>query len=113
MDTTRANILPTTAALFGAVLEFFSSLSPEARYQRFFSHRNLRRDEANLLTEQSEDRRCVAAVADGVVLAHGVLTRDPVDRIRGELGIVVTDAWQRRRIGYSMAMELLLGAQTD
>jgi hypothetical protein len=42
-----------------------------------------------------------------------MLTRDPRDKIRGEIGIVVTEVWQRCGIGYSLALELLLAAQAD
>jgi acetyltransferase len=90
-----------------------AGLSAESSYRRFFTGLGRISDRlVSRLVDVDHDRReSLVAVVDATIVAladYAVLAACP-DTI--EIGVVVADAWQRRRIGPLLVGELLALAQ--
>ncbi len=98
----------------GSVRELFARLSLPTRYLRFFQPVPVLSDSLLRLLADVDDPRRIALVAEsgdvsgGDVVALGNV--GPTDDGRGELGLVVADAWQRQGIGIALAERLLQAA---
>lgn len=87
------------------VVQVFELLSPEARYQRFFSHKQaLSPSDLKALTDCDGDNHLaivaltkVAGAEQGIGVARFVRLRD--DPLTAEIALAVVDAHQRKGIG--------------
>ncbi len=95
-------------------LRFLQSLSPQARYERVFSHRGLLPGELRQMI-RFDVRREIALVAaagekqDEQIVAVARLKKS--DDGQYEFAIVVGDAWQRSGIGERLLRQLLAVAK--
>jgi GNAT superfamily N-acetyltransferase len=113
-----AAIRPVHPADRPALGGFFEDLSLESRYLRFFAPV---RPTGSLLHVLSGGPNvdAVVAVADGVIVGHAMATdraeaqtfEDPCGARVTEIGVVVTDAWQRRGVGTALMRALIIRAQ--
>lgn len=107
----HVRIRPLRRGEDGAVRELFARLSLPTRYLRFFRPVPVLSDPLLRMLADVDDPRRVALVAltgetnGGDVVALGNV--GPTDDGRGELGLVVADAWQRQGIGTALAGRLL------
>jgi GNAT superfamily N-acetyltransferase len=95
------------------VRDLFARLSLPTRYLRFFLPLPVLSDSLLRIISGAEEQGRIAMVAetDGVrrqVVALGNMA--PADYGRGEVGLVVADAWQRQGIGSALAGRLLWAA---
>jgi GNAT superfamily N-acetyltransferase len=96
------------------VQRLFVRLSQQTRYLRFHSPTAVLTDSL-LRTLTDVDARRLALVAEldccnsGDVVGLGNVVAGHDDR--AEVGVVVADAWQRRRIGVALAIRLLRAAE--
>lgn len=94
---------------------FLSSLSPQTRYERVFSHRGLLPDELRQLV-RFDIRREIALLAatgrppDEAIVAVARLKKSAVGGDY-EFAMVVGDAWQRQGIGERLLRRLLAVAK--
>jgi len=87
------------------IVQVFERLSPEARYQRFFAHKQaLSPSDLKALTDCDGDRHLaivalakVAGAEQGIGVARFVRLRD--DPLTAEIALAVVDAHQRKGIG--------------
>jgi GNAT superfamily N-acetyltransferase len=87
------------------VVQVFERLSPEARYQRFFSHKQaLSTSDLKALTDCEGEHHLaivaltkVAGAEEGIGVARFVRLRD--DPLTAEIALAVVDAHQRKGIG--------------
>jgi GNAT superfamily N-acetyltransferase len=107
-------IRPLRSGEDGAVRELFARLSLPTRYLRFFLPVPVLSESLLRLLADVDDPRRIALVAEtgesdgGDVVALGSV--GPADDGRGELGLVVADAWQRQGIGIALADRMLHAA---
>ena len=97
----------------GAVRELFARLSPPTSYLRFFLPVPAVPDSlVRMLTDVDDPWRvALVAVSDDAradVVALGNV--GPANEGRGEVGLVVADAWQRQGVGRALAERLLQAA---
>jgi acetyltransferase len=110
----QLRIRPLRSGEDGAVRELFARLSLPTRYLRFFLPVPVLSESLLRLLADVDDPRRIALVAEsgdaggGDVVALGNV--GPTDDGRGELGLVVADAWQRQGIGTALANRLLQAA---
>ena len=87
------------------IVQVFERLSPEARYQRFFAHKQaLSPSDLKALTDCDGDRHlaivalaAVAGAEQGIGVARFVRLRE--DPLTAEMALAVVDAHQRKGIG--------------
>jgi acetyltransferase len=109
-DGSRAVVRQLASGEAAVVQEVFDGLSDESRRQRFAGAKpRLSPRDLELLTAvDHEDHEAFVAVeaATGRAIGEARVVRDPYDRTVGEVAFAVTDTWQGRRLGVSLA-ELL------
>jgi GNAT superfamily N-acetyltransferase len=109
-----ASIRPARASDLAALGEFFAGLSVQARYLRFFSPLTPGSALLRLLCGLDGDAVALLATRDGVIIGHG-LSADrpgpPGGTAATDIGVVVADAWQGRRIGPTLVGALIAGAR--
>jgi GNAT superfamily N-acetyltransferase len=97
------------------VRRLFARLSPRTRYLRFHTPAATLTEPVLRTLADVDDSRRLALVAEldecnsGDVVALGNVVAGDGDR--AEVGLVVADAWQRRRIGVALAVRLLRAAE--
>ena len=111
-----AVIRPAGPADLAALGDFFTGLSVQSRYLRFFSpitpaHALLRR-----LSGADADVDAVIAVRGAVIVGHAMAsdqagTGEPGEPRTTDIGVVVADAWQGRGLGAALVRELVSRAQ--
>lgn len=104
-------IRPVAADDAGRELRFLQSLSPQARYERAFSHRGLLPGELRRLVRfdvRNEIALCAVAGRrpDEEIVAVARLKKSP-DGSPCEFAIAVGDAWQHQGIGWRLLVKLL------
>jgi GNAT superfamily N-acetyltransferase len=113
------------AADFPALGDFFAGLSARTRYLRFFAPVTPNSDLLRLLCGEPGDVDAVVAVREGVIIGHAMAAdaAPPPDPCGPEtahgcgatpapdVGIVVADAWQGRRVGAALMRALITAVQ--
>jgi GNAT superfamily N-acetyltransferase len=108
-------IRPLFACDSSALHDFYTHLSPEAVYARFFVD-HIGDPEARGLTDPVDQRDHLAVVAERVtgngaaILGVARVVRFDADADAGEVGIVVADQWRRRGIGEALLRSLALAS---
>lgn len=96
------------------VRDLFARLSLPTRYLRFFLPLPVLSDSLLRVIGAAEDQARIAMVAEADDIGRQVVALGnvaPADYGRGEVGLVVADAWQRRGIGSALADRLLRAAE--
>ena len=110
---TAAVIRPARAADLPALADFFTGLSTQARYLRFFSPITPGPALLSLLCGGDGSTDAVLATRDGVIIGHGMAAdgSGPCGIRTTDIGVVVADAWQRQGVGSTLVRALITGAQ--
>lgn len=114
-DHRRLRVRPLRCGEDAAVLQLYRRLSPRTRYLRFFSEMPVLPDVVMRLLTGVDYQRSLALLAEvdtaeGVeVVALGSFAA--VDDRRVEVGLVVSDAWQRQGIGLALAARVMRAAR--
>ena len=108
-----AAIRPARTADLPALGVFFTGLSVQARYLRFFSPITPGPSLLNLLCGGGGTTDALLATRDGVIIGHGMAAdRSGACEARTtDIGVVVADAWQRQGRGSALVRALITGAQ--
>ncbi len=109
-----AAIRPVCPADLAALSDFFTGLSAESRYLRFFAPVTPAHGLLHLLSGGPANVDAIVAVADGVIVGHAMAADrpgDPCGTQTTDVGVVVADAWQRRGVGAALMRALILRAQ--
>jgi GNAT superfamily N-acetyltransferase len=108
-----ATIRPAGTADLAALGDFFAGLSMQARYLRFFSAITPGAGLLNLLCGGDGTTDAVLATRDGAIIGHGMAVdrSGPGGARTTDIGVVVTDAWQRQGVGSTLVRALMTGAQ--
>src|SRR5439155_1365870 len=115
-DRATAAIRPVDPAEQAALSDFFTELSVESRYRRFFAPVRPSHGLLDLLSGRPANVDAIVAVADGVIVGHA-MAADLPERICPDasrvtdVGVVVADAWQRRGVGAALMRALIARAQ--
>lgn len=97
---------PATPDDADAIQEFMAELSPEARYNRFFSaFRRLPDSLLDRFTHSDRRNLVLLAFAEDRIVAIGQYAETD-DRDTCELGVVVADDWRRRGLGLRLVEAL-------
>jgi GNAT superfamily N-acetyltransferase len=109
-------IRPVFPAEEAALRDFFAALSVESRYLRFFAPVTPSCGLLDLMVGKPADVDAIVAVAGGVIVGHAMAADRPAPGNPGEpratdVGVVVTDAWQRRGVGAALMRALIDRAQ--
>jgi GNAT superfamily N-acetyltransferase len=111
--TVTAAIRPASTADTGVLGDFFTGLSPQSRYLRFFAP--LTPGPGLLRTLSGGDGRAdvVVAVRRGVVIGHAMAVDQagPRGARTADVGVVVADAWQGLGVGSALISALTAGAR--
>jgi acetyltransferase len=98
----------------GVVRDLFARLSLPTRYLRFFLPLPVLSDSLLRIIGGAEEQGRIAMVAETADVRRQVVALGnvaPADYGRGEVGLVVADAWQRQGVGSALAGRLLRAAQ--
>jgi ribosomal protein S18 acetylase RimI-like enzyme len=104
-----AAIRPLGPTDLAALNDFFTGLSAETRYRRFFGPVAPTPDLLRLLSGGV----ALVAVRAGVIVGHAMAAdrTDSTGARTTDIGVVVADAWQGRGLGSALVRALLAGAQ--
>jgi len=99
----------------GPIRELWQHLSPQSRYRRFLSVMTTLPDSLVGRLVAVDDCTTLALVAehetaDSAVVV-GLVNLGAVDDVSVEVGLVVRDDWQRRRLGTELATRMMLAAE--
>jgi len=99
----------------GPIRELWQHLSPQSRYRRFLSVMTTLPDSLVGRLVAVDDCTTLALVAeyenaDSAVVV-GLVNLGAVDDVSMEVGLVVRDDWQRRRLGTELATRMMLAAE--
>jgi acetyltransferase len=113
LDGLVAAIRPARPSDLPALGEFFTALSVQARYLRFFSPITPGPPLLKLLCGGDATTDALLATRDGVIIGHGMAAdvSGPCDASTTDIGVVVADAWQHRGVGSALVRALITGAQ--
>jgi ribosomal protein S18 acetylase RimI-like enzyme len=119
MSRTQVSGLTTTAIRparltdLPALGDFFTGLSVQARYLRFFSPITPGPSLLNLLCGGDGTTDALLATRDGVIIGHGMAAdvAGPCGARTTDIGVVVADAWQHQGVGSALVRALITGAQ--
>jgi L-amino acid N-acyltransferase YncA len=108
-----ASIRPARTADLPALGVFFTGLSVQARYLRFFSPITPGPSLLNLLCGGGGTTDALLATRDGVIIGHGMAAdvSGPCGARTTDIGVVVADAWQHQGLGSTLVRALITGAQ--
>src|SRR5689334_13103267 len=115
-DRATAAIRPVDPAEQAALSDFFTELSVESRYRRFFAPVRPTHGLLDLLSGRPANVDAIVAIADGVIVGHAMAADLPericpdASRIT-DVGVVVADGWQRRGVGAALMRALIARAQ--
>ena len=113
VDRLAAVIRPACTADLPALGDFFTGLSVQARYLRFFSPITPGSSLLSLLCGGDGTTDALLATRDGVIVGHGMAA--DVSGLCGarttDIGVVVADAWQGLGVGSALVRALITGAQ--
>jgi len=108
-----AAIGPARTADFPALGDFFTGLSVQTRYLRFFSPITPGPSLLTLLCGGDGTTDALLATRGGVIIGHGMAAdrSGPCGARTSDIGVVVADAWQRQGVGSALVRALITGAQ--
>jgi ribosomal protein S18 acetylase RimI-like enzyme len=108
-----AAIRPARPADLPALGDFFTGLSVQARYLRFFSPITPGPSLLSLLCGGDATTDALLATRDGVIIGHGMAADvpGPCEARTTDIGVVVADAWQHQGVGSALVRALITGAQ--
>jgi ribosomal protein S18 acetylase RimI-like enzyme len=108
-----AAIRPVRAADLAALGDFFTGLSMQTRYLRFFAPVTPGPDLLRLMSGGDGRTDAVVAVRGGVIIGHAMAVdqAEPQGTRTTDIGVVVADAWQGLGIGSALVRALVTGAQ--
>ena len=99
----------------GPIRELWQHLSPRSRYLRFLSVMTTLPDSLVSRLVAVDDCKTLALVAEhesgGTAIVVGLVNLGAVDDAQMEVGLVVRDDWQRRRLGTELATRMMLAAE--
>lgn len=108
-------IRPVAADDAGRELRFLQSLSPQTRYERLFSHRDLLPGELRQMVRFDIRREIALLAATGAPPNEQIVAvarlKKSVDGRQCEFAIVVGDPWQRQGVGERLLRRLLAVAK--
>jgi L-amino acid N-acyltransferase YncA len=106
-------IRPARAADLPTLGDFFTQLSLQTRYLRFFSPITPGPSLLNLLCGGDGTADALLAVRDGAIIGHGMAAdvSSPCGIRATDIGVVVADAWQHQGVGSALMRALITGAQ--
>lgn len=93
------------------IRDLYARLSPRTRYLRFFSPVPSAPDALVRLLTSVDYRRQLALVAEHRGEIVGLASFGAVDDGRAEVGLVVSDDWQRQGVGTALAGRVLRAAE--
>jgi RimJ/RimL family protein N-acetyltransferase len=98
----------------GAIREFYARLTPQTRYFRFLSLASALPDDTmrRLTIVNDPHRLALVAVCARTGDLVGLANLCAVGCQSAEMGLVVRDDWQRRRVGTELAERLLASGET-
>jgi ribosomal protein S18 acetylase RimI-like enzyme len=108
-----AAIRPARPSDLPALGDFFTGLSVQARYLRFFSPITPGPSLLALLCGGAGATDALLATRDGAIIGHGMAADVPGpcgDRST-DIGVVVSDPWQHQGVGSALVRALITGAQ--
>jgi acetyltransferase len=114
LDGLVAAIRPARPCDLPALGDFFTGLSVQARYLRFFSPITPGPSLLKLLCGgDATTDALLATTRDGVIIGHGMAAdvSGPCDARTTDIGVVVADAWQHQGVGSALVRALITGAQ--
>jgi L-amino acid N-acyltransferase YncA len=113
VDRLVAVIRPARATDLPALGDFFTGLSVQARYLRFFSPITPGPSLLSLLCGGDGTTDALLATRDGVIVGHGMAAdvSGPCGARTTDIGVVVADAWQHQGVGSALVRALMTGAQ--
>ena len=117
-----AAIRPVSPADEAVLRDFFSALSVESLYLRFFAPVTPACGLLDLMAGKPAHVDAIIAVADGVIVGHAMAADRPAPGDAGtpggpgepratDVGVVVAEAWQRRGVGATLMRALIDRAQ--
>src|ERR1700721_805324 len=108
-----ASIRPARTADLPPLGVFFTGLSVQARYLRFFSPITPGPSLLNLLCAGGGTTDALLATRDGVIIGHGMAAdrSGPGGARVTDIGVVVADAWQGQGLGAALGRALTPGAR--
>jgi len=109
---TAPAIRPARPADLPALGDFFTGLSVQARYLRFFSPITPGPSLLRLLGGDGATD-ALLATRDDVIIGHGIAADipGPGGARATDIGVVVADAWQYQGVGSALVRALITGAQ--
>jgi ribosomal protein S18 acetylase RimI-like enzyme len=115
-DLAAAAIRPVRPADLAALRDFFTGLSAQTRYLRFFGPVTPNAALLHLLSGAAANVDAVVAIRAGLIVGHAMAVdgTDPEDRSGArvtDIGVVVADAWQGRGLGSALVRALVARAQ--
>jgi GNAT superfamily N-acetyltransferase len=95
-----------------ALRTFFTGLSAQTRYLRFFAALTITPSMLRVLSG-ADNADAVVATGHGAIIGHGIAAdrRGPSGTTSTEIGVVVADAWQGRGVGSALVRALISAAQ--
>jgi L-amino acid N-acyltransferase YncA len=107
-----ATIRPARPSDLPALGDFFTGLSVQARYLRFFSPITPGPSLLRLLGGDGATD-VLLATRDGVIIGHGMAAdvSGPGGAATTDVGVVVADVWQHQGVGSALVRALITGAQ--
>lgn len=108
-----AAIRPARTADLPALGDFFTGLSVQTRYLRFFSPITPGPSLLNILCGGDGITDALLATRGGVIIGHGLAAdvSGPCGVRTTDIGVVVADAWQHQGVGSALVRALVTGAQ--
>jgi GNAT superfamily N-acetyltransferase len=108
-----AAIRPARPADLPALRDFFTALSPQARYLRFFAPVTPGPALLDLLSGGAGTTDAVVATRGAIIIGHAMAADRgrPCDSRLTDIGVVVADAWQGQGVGSALVRALITSAQ--
>lgn len=114
-DAAPVGVRPLRSSESGLLQDLYASLSPDTRYLRFFSMMPRLPEPVLDMLLNVDQRRRVALVAEcdsaGRREVIGLGSFGAIDEESAEVGLVIRDDWQRRRVGTALAKRVLEAAE--
>jgi GNAT superfamily N-acetyltransferase len=96
-----------------AIRAFFTGLSAQTRYLRFFAALTITSAMLRILSG-GDNSDAVVATSKGVIIGHGIAAdrAGPGGARMTEIGVVVAEAWQGRGVGTALVRALISAAES-
>ena len=96
-----------------ALRDFFTGLSVQTRYRRFFAAVTPTPAMLRLLSGSASNVDAVVALREGIIIGHAIAVDQcgPAGTRMSDIGVVVAEAWQGHGVGSALTRALLTSAQ--